>query len=316
MQRYKKFLLLVSIVAMIFMSGARPAALSSAKSGEPRRIRFAVAAFAESNGQRNLVSETTVDGPAGTDFNIDLHDSRFQMKAKFTTDLVASGTLKIKAELNTRRLYGYSERSLPLYEEDERKETMLVALGEKLVLLPFGGNDSNEQFKIEITPALSEQSNYLASGKPRELEINIPKPSPGGAITVEAHKVPHDYLVEATLLEEGREVARGAAPYHLGEPTELLLQAGPQAGSSIRNDQLAINFTVNRYSTSGAGQVAFGFSVYRRDQQGNKGEVMLPQAAGIGDLGSTFKYELGELANGKKYQLNLKVKLSPGESQN
>src|SRR5438477_13185266 len=111
MKRHKVFLFLASIVSMIVMSGDRPGALSRAKSSEPQRIRFEVAAFEERNGQRDLVSETTVDGPAGTDFTINLHDSRFQMNAKFVTDLIGSSALKIKADMNTRRLYGYSERT-------------------------------------------------------------------------------------------------------------------------------------------------------------------------------------------------------------
>jgi hypothetical protein len=299
------------------MTGTRPAAVSRAKSDEPQRIRFEVAAFEEHDGQRDLISETTIDGPPGTDFTINLHDSRFQMNAKFVTDLVAPGTLNIKADLSTRRLYGYSERNLPLYEEDAQNETMHLDFDEKLVLLPFGRNDSNNLLKIEITPAVSEQSTSLPSGEARPLEIKIPKQSPGGAISVEASKIPHHYVIEATLLEDGREVARGAASYHINEPTELLLRPQPQVDSNLINNPLTVDFTILRYSKTGpAGQVDFGFSAYRRDQQGNKGEVVVPQAAGVSDLNSTLNYELGELQNDKRYQLKVTIKLAPDEKAN
>ena len=315
MQRYKKFLLATAIVCLSLMVDRHPLAVSRARSDEPGRIRFAITAFEERDGAREIVSETTIDGPAGTDFNINLHDSRFQMNAKFVTDLIASGTLKIKADLNTRRLYGYSERKLPLYEEDAQNETMQLSFDEKLVLLPFGRNDSNDQLKIEIIAAASEQSNYLASGKPRPLEITIPKQSPDGAITVEASRLPHNYVVEATLLEDRHEVAHGKAAYHLDEPAELLLQPGN--GSTLNNNPLAIDFKIYRYLRTGPqGQVAFGFSAYRRDQQGNKRDVVVPQAAGIGDLDSPLSYELGEFSNGRKYQLILTMRLAPGENAN
>lgn len=314
MRRYKKLLLFASIVSLTIMGDTRPVVLSRTKSGELQRIRFDVAAFEERDGRRDLISQTTVDGPAGTDFTINLDDSGFHMNAKFVTDLIAPTNLKIKSDLNTRRLYGYSERKLPLYEEDAQKETMQLGFDEKLVLLPFGRNDGNDQLQIEITPAVSEQSNYLPSGEPRPLEIKIQKQSPGGAITVEASKVPHNYLVEATLLEDGREVARGAANYHVDEPAELLMRPTPDADSILINNPLAIEFTIYHSARTGPKrQVAFGFSAYRQDQQGNKGEIVVPQAAAIADLGSKLSYELGEFSNGRRYQLNLTVKLALDE---
>jgi len=317
MQRYKKFILFVSILTLAIMSSDRSVAVSRAQSSEPPRIRFEVVAFEERNGDREIVSDTTIDGPAGTDFTINLHDNRFQMNAKFMTDLIAPGMLKIKADLNTRRLYGYSERQLPLYEEDAQQQAMQLGFDEKVVLLPFGRNDSTDQLKIEITAAISEQSTHLPSGKARPLEIKIPKQSPGGAISVEASKIPHNYSVEATLLEDGREVARGTSNYHIDEPAEMLLGPEPGAGSGLTNNLLAIDFTIYRYLRTGPkGQAAFGFSAYRRDQQGNKGEVLVPEAAGIGDLESSISYELGQFSNGRTYQLILTMKLAPGENEN
>jgi hypothetical protein len=316
MQRHKRLVLFAAIFSLALMSGTSRVAISGAKGGGPERIRFEVVTFAERNGRRDLLSQTLVDGPSGTDFTVNLHDSRFQMNAKFVTDLIAPGTLKIKTDLNTRRLYGYSERSLPLYEEDAQKETMQLGFDEKLVLLPFGRNDNNDQLEIEITAAVSKQSTYLASGELRPLEITIPKQSPGGAISVEAFKTPHNYLVEATLLEDGREVAHETGDYHIDEPAELLLGPGLQAGPTLNKNPLAINLTIYRYLRTGSkGQVAFGFNAYRREEQNQKGEVVVPQAAGIVDMNSALSYELGEFS-GRKYQLVLTVKLAPGENAN
>lgn len=317
MPRHNRFLLFAAIVSMTLMTGTGPAARSRTKSDEPQRIRFEVAAYEEHSGKRDLVSETTIDGPTGTDFTINLHDSRFQMNAKFVTDLVAPGTLNMRTDLSTRRLYGYSERNLPLYEEDAQSETMPLGFDEKLVLLPFGRNDSNDQLQIEITPSVSAQSTLLPSGEARPLEIKIPKQSPGGAISVEASKIPHHYAVEATLLEDGREVARGQAACHINEPTEFLLRPEPQADSNLIDNPLTVDFTILQYwKTGAAGQVAFGFSAYRRDQQGNKGEIVVPRAAGVSDLNSTVNYELGQFSNGRKYQLKFTIKLAPSETVN
>jgi hypothetical protein len=82
------------------------------------------------------------------------------------------------------------------------------------------------------------------------------------------------------------------------------------------NNPLAMDFTIYRHVNGPKGQVAFGFSLYHRDQQGHKGEMVVTQAAGIGDLNSNVNYELGDLSNGRKYQLSLKVKLAPGENAN
>jgi len=40
---------------------------------------------------------------------------------------------------------------------------------------------------------------------------------------------------------------------------------------------------------------------------------VVPQAAAIADLGSKLSYELGEFSNGRRYQLNLTVKLALDE---
>ena len=118
--------ILFALVALVSLTASdsrvNRAAFSEASSRasieSPRRIRFQIATVEEKAEARNVISEAIVEGPPGTDFNINLQGSRFKMNARFLTDLASTEMLKVRARLNTRRLYGYSERNLPLYEED------------------------------------------------------------------------------------------------------------------------------------------------------------------------------------------------------
>src|SRR5947209_8200454 len=91
---------------------------------DQQRIRFQIATVEEDGNVRRIVSLSTVEGPPGTDFDINLQDARFKMSARFLTDLVAPGALKVRTKLNTRRFYGLSPKNLPLYEEDAQAETL------------------------------------------------------------------------------------------------------------------------------------------------------------------------------------------------
>ena len=83
---------------------------------QARRIRFQIATVEERAGARDVISEAVVEGPPGIDFTVSLQSNQFKMNARFMTDLVSADRLKVRARLNTRRLYGLSERDLPLYE--------------------------------------------------------------------------------------------------------------------------------------------------------------------------------------------------------
>jgi hypothetical protein len=320
MRKQTRTIFILLIFSLALMSDGRfnwPAS-SEASSRSSKRIRFEVAAIEERGAERSLIYATTIEGPPGTDFTIRLHSERFQMSARFLTDLLAADALRMRADLATRRLYGYSERNLPLYEEDAQKETMRLGFEEKLVLLPFGQGDSTDQLKIEITPYVSEQSAYLPNGTPRPLEIRIPKASPNGAISVQASKIPHRYVVEASLLEDGREIARGADDYHLEETGELVLQPDSQAGAEVAGKPLMLSLTIDQYVRNRpADQIAFSFSLYRAAARADeKGEMLIPKAAGMAGLGTELDYDLcqsGVASTERKYQLRLRVKLAPGE---
>ena len=318
--------------AAIFMALALSAALTRAdrpaylaavsQSGEPPRIRYDVAAFEELGGRRELLSETTVEGPAGTDFEIKLRGARFQLDARFLNDLVAPGTLKVRAEIRTRRLYGQSERGLPLYEEDEQRQTLQLGFDEKMVLLPFGHNDQNpnaDQLRIEITPTLSDQGARLASGAKRPLEIKILKAGPGSSITVEASKSPHRFAVEAALFEDGREVARGSSEdFLVEEPREIRLVPNAQASAEVAANPLAVSLSVEQFlQRRPSDQAAVSFDLYSLGgEQGGRRDTFAPRWAGVGQIGSVMSYDIGDRylkSSGRRYELRLSVKLAHGE---
>jgi hypothetical protein len=297
------------------------AAASRAAAPEQPRIRYDVAAIEERGGRRELLSETLVEGPAGTDFEIRLRGARFRLDARFLNDLVAPSTLKVGAGISTRRLYGQSERGLPLYEEDEQKQTLQLGFDEKLVLLPFGRSDraDADQLRIEITPALSERGAGVESGGRRQLEINILKAAPGNAITVEASKSPHRFSVEAALFEDGREVARGAADDCLiEEPREIQLKPNGQASAEVADNPLAVSLSVGQYlSNRPSDEASVSFDIYRLvgGQEGRR-EAVASQWAGIGPVGSKMSYDISDYylkSSARKYELRLSVRPAPGE---
>lgn len=292
-------------------------------SAESSRIRYDVAAFEERDRQRTLLSETTIDGPAGTDFRITLQSEQFQMRAHFLNDLIASNVVNMRADLNIRRLYGQSERNLPLYEEDIQKQDLQVGFDEKLVLLPFGPDDRNsdsDQLKIEITPAISDLSARLPSGEPRPLEIKILKDSPGNAITVEAMRSPHHFSLEAVLLEDAHEVARGlAADTLIAQPSEMVLLPNDQASAAVVSRPLAVSLTVDQYlQRRPTDQAIISFDLYRpADDRDTGREILASHWSGSGRIGSAITYDISNhylRESGRKYELKLILKLAPGEN--
>lgn len=315
----KRGTLLASILIALAILVAVAAAEVSPQNvavGEPsdERIRFQITAVEEGTAGRKVISEATVEGPPGTDFNVNLQDGRFRMSAKFQTDLAPGGGLTLRARLETRRLYGTSEAGLPLYEEDAQRHTLRLGFDEAVVLLPFGGGGDGGRLSIEIQPARAGRQTSGVSTAP---EINISKPSPGGAISVEASKVPHDFVVEATLLEDGREVARGIADSLLEEPGELLLRPTGAAGEGAAVP-LAVNLTLERYEPcAGAGRAAVRFDLFGDDpQRAGTRTALARNWSGVAGLGSEMTYDLSQTYRGfpgKRYELKLRVNLASAD---
>lgn len=289
-----------------------PPASASNPSGE--RIRFQITAVEESAAGRKVISDAAVEGPPGTDFNVNLQDGRFKVSARFLTDLADGGGLTLRARLDTRRLYGYSEAGLPLYEEDAQRHKLSLSFDEAVVLLPFGGGGDAGRLSIEIKPARKGRPGGVPSGDANTPEITISKPSPGGAISVDATKVPHDFAVEAELLEDGRTIARASADCLLEESRELLLRRVGAAHASGEDVPLVLDLSVERFEPGpGSGRAAVRFDLLT----GGPGrEALARNWAGAAGLGSEFIYDLSQTYRGdpgKRYELKLKVNLATGE---
>jgi hypothetical protein len=311
--------LVLLVILLLAMSSDRVFSEMPARAQRSHnRIQFRIAAIEETALARNVISEAMVEGPPGTDFNISLRGDRFKMSARFLTDLIGEGALKLRAKLDTRRLYGHSERGLPLYEEDAQSHTVEMGFDEQIVLLPFGRNEGDDRLKIEITPAVSEQAIHLPSGKPRPLEINILKQSPGGEIGVQAFKSPHNFQVEARLFEDGVEIARGAADCLVEEPKEIELLSSAKAGAESLANPLAVTITIDRYERSRPSDSAYlKFDIFRFDaRERSRRSAVALNWAGVAGIGSDLAYDLSPHyleSSGKRYEIKFNVRLADGE---
>lgn len=309
-RRLLRCLLFIWLVLSFNETG--PQAVRSAATAAPtsQRLQFRITTVEEKMAQRHVLSEVVIEGPPGTDFDINFRDQRFTLEAHFLTDLMTDDALKVRAKLNTKRFYGYSERDLPLYEEDAQRHTLRVGFDEALVLLPFGRNDSGDKLKIEITPQLINQ---IATAKPQPLKIDIVKDLLNGVINVQAHASPHHFKLEAALLENGQEVARGEANLLLDEPSELILESVGQANLDAAAHPLIVNLTLDSYSRSrptDAFTISFGLQRGNR-LQGGKREPVASNWAGAGNFDEALTYDLTQdylPASGNKYALKLTLR--------
>jgi hypothetical protein len=267
-------------------------------------------------GKEEMLSDAVIDGPPGTDFTIKLNSSRFRMNARFLTDFTDNDMMKVRALLETRRLYGYSERQLPLYEEDRQQKSITLRFDEQVVVLPFGHKGDNEQLRIVIVPAISNKGYQLPNGKPRPLEIKIVKQSPGGAIEVEAFKMPHHYDVEACIIENGKEIACDRSAVLIEEARDLLLKLPQMAGAAP--DQLAVRITIESYARSRPSDtVTLKFDVDRLTKNGGNRSHVVSNWSGISSLDRVLTYDLPLQLHrpaGNKYELRINVRLAKGES--
>jgi hypothetical protein len=310
--KLKNALLLISILILVLLIDDRPS--FSAEANKQKRIKFQIVTVEEKQNQRNILSQTTIEGLEGTDFNVNLQTGNFKMQARFLSDLVEGGKLKIRAKLNTRRFYGYSPVNLPLYEEDTQNQSMLLGFDETIVLLPFGRNGGEENLKIEITPTLlSDVSANLAD----KLKINIDKPLQSGELFVEASKIPHNFEVEAVLLSDGQEIARGMKKVLFEEEEEIVLMPNEKAGAEISDKVLTTKFTVSKFTRSRPQDlVSFYYKVYRGQGSSNdQSQTRILEGAGVMELGSQSIYQLDktQLPGDKKYELKFNVRLAEVE---
>lgn len=309
-----KIVLAVIVLASFLFSQADK---SSAKENLRQRVSFQITTIAENAGKREILSQTTIEGLPGTDFNINLQTGNFKMRTRFLSDLIAPGKLKIRAALDTRRFYGYTPAKLPLYEEDAQTQAFEISFDEKVVLLPFGRNSeaAGETLKIEIIPSLTTVS---ANDESSPLKINFDKQIPSGEISIEAFKIPHRYIVEAALFENGREAAAGETEVLFEESKEIVLQPKPNDAEFSRQP-FAANIKVDKFSRSyPKNMVGITFDLYRKNSSGKADSPIANNAAGINLLEENFVYRLADLGlrNDKNYEIRFKVKLADAEKAN
>jgi hypothetical protein len=313
-----RFLFILAGFGLLLWSDGHTRALknSPVAASDQKRISFQINTIAETSGVRHVLSEATVEGAPGTDFTIDLESAGYKLSARFLTDLVSEDALKVRARIETRRFFGYSAQKLPIYEEDNQKQSLQLSFDEGIVLLPFGSQGGPSILKIEITPAWSSETARDATGKLRPVQIkpgNIPL---GGSINIQASRKPHRFVVDAVLYEDGREVARRSGNTLLDEATELSLQPGQPAAAEAVANPLAINFRVVEYARGRpVDGVVIDFDINRVAPEKNKTRVPLALGwTGAGELDSELKYDLSYLnGNGHRYELGFKVKLEEGE---
>lgn len=305
MKKRNFYILILILISVFFSRDDR----SVSAENEQQRIRFQVTTIGESASGREILAQTTIEGLPGTDFRINLQTGNFKMETRFLTDLVGENKLKIRANLNTRRFYGYSPINLPLYEEDAQKQTLELGLDETVVLLPFGRGGAAETLKIEIKPTLF--SVPKSDEDAQNLVINFDKKISSGEIYIAASKTPHHFQAEAVLLADGKEIAKGNANCLLEEEQEILLRSLDES----ENQNYRAKLTVNRYSRNRPKDlVDFDFGFYR--SQSESQVLPIETGAGIGAIGDETAYQLDSknLPDKRKYELKFRIRLDEKEN--
>lgn len=294
-----KLIFLLIAAACFFQSGSRISA-----SSQIERIRFHVTVVTDSTAagksggeNRNILSKTTIDGPAGTDFNINLNTGGFEMKSKFLTELVAEGELLVRVNLETRRLFGKSPNNLPLYEEDKQKQSLNMGFDESVVLLPYGRNGGGQTLKIEIEPERYDVSqNDKEAGR---LFIDFQKELESGEISIEARKVPHRYDVEAVLLKDGKVVGQSTAEALLEETKAIKIVPNKTAPKELQGKIITASIAVDGYIGGRPRDlVSISFDVSDEDGPNANGK-------GMQVLGGDLTYPLNKRM--KDYEIRFRV---------
>jgi hypothetical protein len=281
---------------------------------KPARIKFNIVAVEERGSQRNVISESTIDGPPNTDFNIYLNGEHFRMTARFLTDFILPNRLRIRTRLDTRRLYGTSENNLPLYEEDEQTQSLDISFDEALVLLPFGRTGSDHRLKMEITPVIGNDIVAESVNAERPLEIAILKPSPGGIVQFEAMKRPHNFVAEIAISEQGRELANNVAPLLIEEERTVLLQGKDGWNYALGTPMVTV--VVDRFLRNRpADEVGYKYEIHGLDNTNGTQADM--KGAGVAALDPNLNGKAAHkfLIAGRVYELTFRFKLAAGEGE-
>ncbi len=307
----KSMAALLLLLSLIINAGDGHTAAGPGKAGL-KRIQFQIVTVEESGGQRNVLSTSTVEGPPGTDFQINLESERFRMDARFLTDLAGNNSLKVRAKLQTRRLYGRSANDLPLYEEDAQSHTLRLGFDEVIILLPFG-RAGDDRFSIEITPALTDQPAYLALGEVTPPTIHIDDRQLRGVINIQAQAAPHEFEAQVALLKDGHEVARGDGRLTREEAREVVLRPLDPASAALADRPIALNLTLAPFAQDcSADRIKVSFDLYRLGKPGEEQRAIIAADwQGVARVGADLRYDLSAAAAGLaggKFELRLNLK--------
>jgi hypothetical protein len=271
-----------AVLAALAGTGAGTAA------AEPARVRIDVALVDHKDGTRRVVSGTRIEGRPGTDFDLELKLDKFVLTGHFITDLVQQRALEVVARLASRRLYGRSQRDLPLWEEEAEERTLEVGFDEALVLWPFGRE--RNALSIEITAALTA---------PGPLVIQPFPLGRGGTLEVRARRVPHRFVCDAALVVAGRELARAEAECRMGRVVRLDLGASAQ--------RRTVDVKVDGYDRDRPADTV----TIQLDARAAGGGAAIAHAMGTARLGTPLQYPLEDPVGA---ELRLGVRLADGES--
>src|ERR1044072_8103723 len=108
MKMRSKLTLILFVLLSLTGGGHIRSTNANRKAVDLKRMQFQIATIREHAGERTVISSSVIEGPPGTDFDIDLQGESFKMKARFLTDFDESRALRVRANLQTRRLYGHS----------------------------------------------------------------------------------------------------------------------------------------------------------------------------------------------------------------
>lgn len=263
-------------------------------------VEFDVAVIEEAGEERKRVlCRAVVSGPDGTDFDLVCDGARLRMSARFVTDPLPDIGVRVRSKLETRRLYGYSERDLPLFEEERQELTTEVRFGERMVLFPLG-NEGARRMRIEIVPSTTTTSPEEGPAR-KPLTIDLVQPS--GEIRVYARKVPHRFRVYGAVRDGEILIARGEGRVELG-------QSGSFELSPLRGGEKS--FEVSRFEVRDGVRVDGDSAEFQFDVQTSDGEVLASRWAGIARFGSEVTYSLigrGGRGGQKKIELTLRVEV-------
>jgi hypothetical protein len=284
-----------------------------------QRIAFRIRTLLGPEGSRVAASDAMVEGPLDTDLTLRSKAGSFTLSAQVKTDLLASGRLRLVADLSTRRSAGRSERGLPLFEEDvQRKVVELESDGtQSLVVLPFGRNPSGEELALDLLPRLAGQPSA-----PAPPQIRIARVGPEGWLKIEATRSYHHFRVEVALARQGKPLASGSGRCELAERCTLPLSAPGAPSGSKREAPASIDLTVIRTVLGCPGpQVHLDFDLRgtHRDTEPQAWPAISAAAivhgdSGIGMAGEPIVYSLGERGASLPGQPDtLKITVTPEE---